>query len=250
MIITSKDLITSSDLTRREGLHKIHRDFIGSKEWTRQKNQLHTIANKSFYALQTKLVKSLLSLQGKEDVSHKEIYDLFLNFFKQSYFLGVKSSGAGLVRNTTSIQRVYGNPKIYETEAQWVKDAALIEKDFWGEFLAKNKDKKISAKSVQAYVLSLDSHYLAGRLYGSPKNSVVYWHMPDNHPKCDACEHMYFFSPMEKDAAVAIPRNGFCSCGLSCNCSIKIMPSTALVAKNYNLRTRNDIITTLNSLKG
>lgn len=250
MIITSKDLISSSDLTRREGLHKIHRDFIGSKEWTRQKNQLQTISNKSFYALQVKLSKDLLALRGKEDVTHKEIYGLFLNFFKQSYFLGVKASGAGLVRNTLSIQKVYGNPKIYETEAQWVKDAALVEKDFWGEFLARNKDKRISAKDVQNYVALLDSHYLAGRLSGAPKNSIVYWQMPQDHPKCDECEHMYFFSPLDKEAAVIVPRSGFCSCGLGCNCTIKIMPSNKLVAKSYSLRTRNDVIATLNKLKG
>lgn len=239
-LITSKDLVTSSQITRRANLHKIHRNFLGAGEWSRQKTQLQTIANKSFQALQNKLVQQLytfvkqyLKAEDKEE-KHTELYAIFHDFFKKSYFLGVKSAGAGLVAHTFSFAHdIYGKPKIYETETLWSAEATKLEQEFWVEFL-KKVDRFISKSIIQQYVQCLDSHYLAGRVVGAPTNSIIYWIMPENHPHCAMCEQLQYASPIDKECMITTPRGGLCTCGKLCTCKIKIVPK--------QLKTRSSLL--------
>lgn len=242
--ITSKDLVKHNLFTgiptKRDIQYDFNRRFITPTVWKVKKDQIQTIATRSFSSLQTDFAKKLarvvnLLIQGNlEDpptMSLKEAQKMskkiFIEYYKRSYVLGVKASGAGLSAGYTLFVNKLSTPDLHK-EDQWSEAAALSEYTFWNSFIKQivSSERRVMAydKRILLYVKALEAHFDAGRVAGSPYNSVVYWTSSKGHGTCAGCSYMNKISPLPKENMVTTPRAGMCSCMSNCNCTLKIVP--------------------------
>jgi len=269
-LITSKDLITADMLrgstSRRETQHDFHRRFITPSVWKVQKDHVQTTATRSFATLQRNFAKELARVIKMVVYSEYTVPEarrvskqIFREYYKKAYVLGVKASGAGMSAGyTLFINRPSVNPEINKDEDKWSIAAATSELSFWNKFLKaiekhhveeekKRRDQQEkpdqpvtvypvipAARLVPSfdyrilmYVKALEAHFDAGRVVGAPYNSVVYWTKARHHSNCPGCEYMSKISPVPKEALVTTPRAGMCSCLSNCRCTIKIVPKPA-----------------------
>src|ERR1035437_7260862 len=232
--------------TRRDIGHDFHRRFIGTEQWRLKKGNIQTIAGRSFKLAQIKLEKEL------EKVVHYVQYDyytldegrkrskkIFNEYYKKAYFLGLKSSGAGISQSYTQLLfKDSSDPLVYAAEERWSQTSATAEMKFWGKFLGDITQKKAfrttMSDRIKMYSQSLEGHYNAGRVAGSPNHSIVYWTMDKRtHVTCPECEWLASNSPYSKENMVTTPKAGLCSCLFNCRCTLKITPTTQDEYKRY-----------------
>jgi hypothetical protein len=253
--ITSKDLAKHNLFkgipTKRDIQYDFNRRFITPAFWKIKKDQAQTIATRSFSALQTEFAKKLarvvnLLIQGNQEEppalsfgqAQKMSKKIFIEFYKRAYVLGVKASGADLSAGYTLFVNKLSLPDLHK-EDQWSEAAALSEYTFWSSFIKQivNSTRTVLAydKRILLYVKALEAHFDAGRVSGSPLNSVVYWTMQSRHSHCLGCTYMNSISPIPKENMVTTPRAGMCSCISNCNCTLKIVPKNPEEIKRIRL---------------
>jgi hypothetical protein len=241
-LLENKDLSSHRLLqpfaTKRDIEHDYHRRFMGTEQWRLKKNNIQTIAGRSFTLQQKKFEKDLTKvvhyLQHNfytTDEARKESKKIFYQYYKQAYFLGLKASGAGISQSYSQLLfRDSADPKVYQEEERWSQTAATAEMKFWGKFLTDinmGKAFRMSMeKRIKLYSASLEGHYNAGRVAGSPNHSIVHWTLDRGHQSCPECEWLASNSPWPKELMVTTPKAGLCSCLMNCRCSLKIIPTT------------------------
>ena len=258
--ITAKDLITSKSFsgtpTRREIQYDFHRRFITADAWKPKKDHVQTTASRSFRGLQdtfgrelTRIVNLVIHKEWTVPEARRMSKKLFIEFYKKAYALGVKASGVGISTGySLFINKPSVKPPIYKDEDKWSEAASVAELSFWMHFLKQITSESRLVHSIDhrilLYVRTLESHFDAGRVAGSPLNSVVYWTPSKGHSACKGCAYMAQISPLPKDALVTTPRAGMCSCLSNCNCTIKIVPKTAEEVRAVRLKSpyKEDIV--------
>lgn len=226
--------------TKRDISHDFHRRFIGTEQWRIKKSNIQTIAGRSFKLSQVKFEKELAkvvhylqynyytALEAKK-ISKK----IFYEYYKKAYFLGVKAAGAGISQSYLQLMfKDSADPSITQEETRWIRTAVAAERKFWGKFLnnvSQQKAFKLSmSKRIKMYASSLEGTYNAGRVAGSPTNSLVYWLMDKKtHVSCPECDFLADKSPWTKEILPTTPKSGLCSCLSNCRCALKIIPTTA-----------------------
>lgn len=238
----SKDLSTHRLLqpfaTKRDIEHDYHRRFIGTEQWRLKKSNVQTIAGRSFAVAKknfekdlTKIVHYLQHSFYTPDEARALSRKVFFKYYKQAYFLGLKASGAGISQSYSQLLfKDSADPKVYQEEERWSQTAATAEMKFWGKFL---KDIELGRafrltmeNRIKLYGQSLEGHYNAGRVAGSPNHSIVYWSLSRGHVSCPECEWLGANSPFPKELMITTPKAGMCSCLMNCKCSLKIVPTT------------------------
>lgn len=241
-LLTSKDLIKSSMLgklpNKREIQHDLHRRFIGPDIWKVKKDHVQTAASRSFTVLQNNFAKELVRivnlLINKEltfQQARKKSKQIFVEYYKKAYFLGIKASGMGISTGyTLFLHKPYTDPTVTKEESAWSKEASESELSFWSNFIKQlsfsNSVSRIDAR-ILMYVRALEAHYDAGRVVGAPRHSVIYWKQDKHSNYCRGCAFMASLSPIPKENVVTTPKAGMCSCLSNCNCKIVIVPKTA-----------------------
>lgn len=236
-------------IIKRGQIFQFHRMFMGAEQFRLKRNNIQTIAGRSFTLLQNKFEKSLIKvvhyLQHNfytVEEARKESKKLFYAYYKQAYFLGVKASGAGISQSYAQLLfKDSSAPNIQAEELRWSQTAATAEMKFWNKFLGDiNMGKAFRMameKRIKMYKSSLGGHYDAGRVAGSPNTSIVYWLMDKKtHVPCPECSYLASVSPWPKDTLPTTPRAGLCSCLSNCRCSLKITPTTDLEYKQVKAK--------------
>jgi hypothetical protein len=263
----NKDLFTHRLLqpfaTTRDIEHNYHRMFIGTEQWRLKKSNIQTIAGRSFKLTQNKFEKELTKVvhylqynfytpdwgpvdpldanavnQREADIrsysfktARIKSKKIFHDYYKRAYFLGLKSSGAGISQSYSQLLfKDSADPLMYKEEERWSQTAATAEMKFWGKFLgdiSRGSAFRMSMeKRIKLYSQSLEGHYNAGRVAGAPNHSVVHWTLTRGHDTCPECEWLASNSPWPKELMVTTPKAGMCSCLMNCRCSLKIVPMT------------------------
>ena len=99
-------------------------------------------------------------------------------------------------------------------------------------------------KRIRLYVDSLEGHYNAGRVAGSPNNTLVHWVLEKGHEPCKECEYLAANSPWPKELLITTPKAGFCTCLMNCKCSLKIVPSESYeyISRKSDLPSKQQIL--------
>lgn len=244
----SKQLYTSNALMtpilqRRDLIHDLHRQFIGTPAFRLKKSNIQTIAGRSFTLLQrkfiqdlTRIVKLLQSGDYSESESKRVSRSIFRDYYRKAYFLGLKASGVGIAAGMSSLTfRDYQDPALHQEEERWSQTAATAELRFWNKLLIntslEKKSKYTVDQRIRFYAESLEGHYNAGRVAGSPRYSLVHWIMDKGHSTCPQCSWMAKNSPWPKELMITTPKAGMCGCLMNCRCELKIIPGSS---QEYN----------------
>src|ERR1035438_1751778 len=167
--------------TKRDIAHDFHRRFIGTEQWRLKKSNIQTIAGRSFTLSQVKFEKELTKvvhyLQNNYytiEEAKKKSEKIFYDYYRRAYFLGLKSSGAGISQSYTQLLfKDSSDPLVYAAEERWSQTAATAEMKFWGKLLSDINSGKAFRQTmndrIKMYSKSLEGHYSAGRVAGSPK---------------------------------------------------------------------------------
>ncbi len=240
--------LSNPSILKRGQTYQFHRMFMGAEQFRLKRSNVQTIAGRSFTLLQGKFEKELSKVihylqynfytpEEAKRLSKK----IFYENYRQAYFLGLKAAGTGISQSYSQLLfKDSSSPEIQEIEERWVKTAAAAEMKFWNKFVkdvVNNRSFKVSmANRIKMYALSLEGTYNAGRVAGSPLNSIVYWNMDKKiHMPCPECEHLAATSPWPKDLLPTTPKAGLCSCLFNCLCSLKIVPTTAEEYKKFRI---------------
>lgn len=249
-------------LVKRGFQHSLIRELLGQERWRHQKGFIQTVAKRSFHLLQQKFEKELLKiikdvkkgflLPGDAKIRSRKIFEVY---YRKAYFLGLKSSGAGLSKAYADLTyNFYGDPNIQQAEERWSRIASTAETKFWSNFINKVAEsasiRHTLEQRVKFYVLSLEGHYDAGRVMGSPTNSFVYWGLEKGHSHCKKCEWMAKTSPFPKELLVTTPKSGFCRCLMNCKCSLRIVPVelSEYIVRKTELPSKEQIISILSHM--
>ena len=233
-------------ILKRGQVFQFHRMFMGTEQFRLKRNNIQTIAGRSFTLLQSKFEKELTKIVHylqynyyTAEEAKKLSKKVFYEYYRKAYFLGVKAAGAGISQSYGQLLfKDSSNPSITQEEERWIRTAAVAERKFWGKFINNiNQQKafKLSmAKRIKMYASSLEGTYNAGRVAGSPTNSLVYWIMDKKtHISCPECGYLADKSPWTKDSLPTTPKSGLCSCISNCRCSLKIVPTTEAEYKRH-----------------
>lgn len=251
--------LTNPLIQKRGQMYQFHRMFMGTEQFRLKRSSIQATAGRSFIALQIKFEKELTNLikflrnsipsslpDAQEAAREEEEFrayikkkskKIFYEYYRKAYFLGVKAAGAGISQSYQQlIFKDSADPKITKEEDRWVKTAAAAEMKFWGKFLNNAAQYKEVNRRIGMYVTSLEGTYNAGRVAGSPNNSLVYWLMDKKtHVSCPECDYLADNSPWTKDFLPTTPKAGMCSCLFNCRCALKILPTTQEEYKKASL---------------
>jgi hypothetical protein len=241
----------------KRGLHhELSRSIIGQEKWRQQRGFVQTVAKRSFTLLQQKFQKDLNKIikelsSGTLDLTtaKRKSKKIFEAYYKRAYLLGLKSSGSGIARAFSDLNfNFYGDPDIQHAEERWSRIATASELKFWDKYIEKLVSQASSRvtleRRIKFYVDSLEGHYNAGRVTGSPNNTLIHWVLDKGHEPCRECEYLAANSPYPKELLITTPKAGFCTCLMNCKCTLKIVPSESYeyISRKSELPSKNQIL--------
>jgi septum formation topological specificity factor MinE len=223
---------------RREHIYDIQSRFIPVQRLKVLQINARNNSNITFKVLKGKFKNELLSIvRGyvNKDFSKQETIraskQLFYDFYKKTYNLGLKSNGLGVSSSLNAFDYTFkSSPLILKSEDDWIQSTSSTELIYWVNFLNLLENEEVSLskieKRIEMYAKTLESHLLAGRVAGSSKYSLIYWSHSNGDSSCNVCSFLAKNSPWVKEHILITPKSGNCSCLFNCRCSLRIFKST------------------------
>ncbi len=242
-------------IVRREHIYDIQSRFFPIKRLKTLQINARNNSNITFRVLRGKFKTELLNIARRyinKDLTKEEtIYNskkLFYDFYTKTYNLGLKSNGLGVSSSLNAFDYTFkSSPLILKSEDDWIQSTSSTEFNYWINLINILDNENIIfskiEKRVEMYAKTLESHFLAGRVAGSSKYSLIYWSHPNGESSCATCNFLTKNSPWVKEHMLITPKSGNCSCLFNCRCSLRIFKTTPDEYREAKIKNLSNHIT-------